>query len=553
MDGMSYWQRSVSRRGFLRAGGIGAAGLAAAALVGCGDEDEGPATPGSGTATGTPASSGTGTSTSTLSRGGILKVGDKRDFLGEAGLDPHVSPITGPWWRIVFDPLVGSDASGQPDAAAGLSESWEILDDTTLVFTLRSGVKFHDGTDFNAEAAKYNLDRARNADLPVIWAGTLGGIESVDAVDDTTLRLNLKQIDASLLTTLSDRGALQSSPTHVEKTLLDDLAVQPVGSGPFRLKEWRAGSGATFVQVPDYWRRREDGGSFALLDEIHNVAIPDDVVLAAAVQSGEVDMIDAPDSQLDLLEGDPNLDVSEFIGVSRQGFWPNHGIYPMDNVDVRKALSYAYNGQAVMDTFFAGRGALSQSVLTPSNWAYSPHDVFGFDMEKAKEHIAKAGVPAEDLVFKFVTTATTSQALQLVAKDWEQIGVKVEEVPYEIGNTKMWMGRGQEGGMHGFFGGGHRADPHVTMAQFFQVTGGWNLGQATVGDLEQMVADGIATFDIEERKRIYAEIQKIHSEQLYCVVPKFDTNRYMYYRKGITGLEFLPEGMPYINGVGITA
>ena len=122
-------------------------------------------------------------------RGGIVKYGAENEMIGQSGMDPSTSLTQSGLWRALYDPLIATRADGVVDLDASLAEAFEAVDDTTIVFTLREGVKFHDGTEFNAEAAKFNLDRAVDTSIPAggVYAAAFSVIESKDVLDSRTL------------------------------------------------------------------------------------------------------------------------------------------------------------------------------------------------------------------------------------------------------------------------------------------------------------------------------------------------------------------------------
>ena len=250
-------------------------------------------------------------------RGGIVKYGAENEMIGQSGMDPSTSLTQSGLWRALYDPLIATRADGVVDLDASLAEAFEAVDDTTIVFTLREGVKFHDGTEFNAEAAKFNLDRAVDTSIPAggVYAAAFSVIESKDVIDSRTLSFNLARPNAALLTNLQERGGMMTSPTHVEATALEDLRVQPVGTGPYQLQSWENDQSTVLVPFQDSWQRREDGGPYALLDEFQYVVIPDAVVRAAAIEAGDVDTFVAPDSQVGVASRQRRSDIGGPQGV----------------------------------------------------------------------------------------------------------------------------------------------------------------------------------------------------------------------------------------------
>src|SRR5438874_4059728 len=205
--------RVISRRFFLRTAGLTAGALAL--LTACGPPAAPASNPPQSAAPGAAAPTGQSkpaAATSSPTKGGTLRVGL---ILDVATLDPHLSgsKVDRQVYHNLFDPLVVLDDKLQ--VQPNLAESWQNPDPKTLVLKLRQGVKFHDGTDFNAEAVKVNFERMAS-DPKSVRKGEVANIGSADVVDALTVRLNLKQPDATLLASMSDRAGMMLSPTAMQ-------------------------------------------------------------------------------------------------------------------------------------------------------------------------------------------------------------------------------------------------------------------------------------------------------------------------------------------------
>ena len=369
-------------------------------------------------------------------RGGIVKYASFGELIGAGGLDPSTATTQSGLWRVFFDPLIATRADGQVDLDASLAEAFELVDDTNIVFTLHQGVKFHDGTDFDADAVKFNLDRAVDTDIPGggLYAAAFSVIESKDVLDSHTIGFGLTGPNAALLTNLQERGGMMISPTHAEATALEELRVSPVGTGPYQLSSWVHEQSSVLTPFQDSWQRREDGGPYGLLDEFHLVVIPDEVVQAAALEAGDVDALNAPDSQVGLL-----LENEELTSVVRKGslhwsWWVNHELGPAANVDFRRALMHAWDKDAANEVFYEGRADVGASILSSGNWAHAPQPGYPteFNMEKAKELIARSGLTEDELVMDIGPCwSGIVPMFEAVVPNWEELGVRVIRATFE--------------------------------------------------------------------------------------------------------------------------
>src|SRR5262245_38822337 len=252
---------AVSRRNFLRLAALASGGLAHGAIT-------------------LPAFAQT-----TPRKGGTLRVGF---YLEAATMDPHLSgsKVDRQIYHNVYEPLVVLDA--KLGIGPGLAESWQQPDARTLVFKLRRGVKFHDGTDFNAEAAKFNFARMKTEPKSV-RKGELANLDSVDVVDAYTIKLNLKRPDAALMATLTDRAGMMVSPKVIQERGAElERNARGAGTGPFVFAEWVKDDHLLLKRNENYWNK--GGGPY--LDQIRYRPIPDDVVKLQSLQSGEIDVMD---------------------------------------------------------------------------------------------------------------------------------------------------------------------------------------------------------------------------------------------------------------------
>ena len=183
--------------------------------------------------------------------------------------------------RCVYDPLIALGDDGQPLAERSLAESWEFTDPVTFVLHLRQGVKFHDGTPFDAEAAKFNLDRHLDPEVASSARSELTPVANVEAVDASTLKINLLNPTVAFDVTLFDRAGYQISPTAWEQYGKDNFGQHAVGTGPFKLVELLPGERCTFERNPDYW-----ASPMPYLDQVVLRQIPSDATRLIELQSG---------------------------------------------------------------------------------------------------------------------------------------------------------------------------------------------------------------------------------------------------------------------------
>jgi len=321
--------RTITRRGFLRAT-LGGAGVAVSL----------PLLQGAAT-TAQPAADAP-------KRGGTLRVGL---YVDAVTMDPHYSgsKVDRQVYFNIYNALVGLGPN--LDIVPELAESWETPDPTTYIFKLRKGVKFHDGTDFDAKAVKVNFDRMMNPDNKSLRIGEVRSIDSVEVVDAATVKLRLKQPDSALLATLTDRAGMMISPAAIQK-FGKDLARNPVGTGPFTYVRWQKDDHILLKRNDTYWERGKP-----YLDQVRYRVVLDDSVKVSALKAGELDLIDyVQPKDVAGLKSDASLNVVDVPSLAVWWFWLNSTKPPFDNKALREAFAYAIDIETIVKRLYLGVG-----------------------------------------------------------------------------------------------------------------------------------------------------------------------------------------------------
>ncbi len=366
------------------------------ALVGCSQPATGPETSTSiaetSTAPANETSQSSETATSNVVRGGTITIGKTADvatmnFITETHADID-------FLKQMFEPLVGIDSSG--NFIPKLATSWDVAaDNLSIVFHLRQGVKFHDDTDFNADAVKKNLDYKMDPMNNYVWfASDLDTIKSVDVIDTNTVKINLTQPDSALFSVLTYLSGYMISPASLEQGA-DYLNTHAVGTGPFMLSEFVPGDHITMVANPNYYEMDADGKPLPYLDKIIYRIMKDDSVKTANLQSGDIDAVDYnltvnSTKQLQDMEGITTI-MSPYAQTYFVAFNQNDPM--LSNVKVRQAISYAVNRDELMDTVFEGLALVEPFDALPEQWFYSDYTPYKYDPDKAKQLLSEAGYP----------------------------------------------------------------------------------------------------------------------------------------------------------------
>jgi peptide/nickel transport system substrate-binding protein len=415
---------------------------------------------GSSTATGTPAGSGAAGS-GAVTNGGTWVFGSASDpttldaILMQDGESIRIA-------QQIYETLVKLAPGSASTLVPGLAKSWDVsADGKTYTFHLQTGVKFTDGTDFNADAAVYNVNRWKN--LPEALQGddyyditVFGGygasslIQSVTKVDDATFQMVLTSPKADFLTAMTLAPFSMQSPTALKAHNADKGSKDssndywqkaPTGTGPFMFAgDFVPGDHYTIVKNPNYW----DMANAAHLDKVIFKPIADSAQRLTALESGTVDTIDFVDpNQLTDIKNNSGLQLITRSPLDLGRLNINQSIKPFDDINVRKAISYAIDRQALIETFFPnGAGQAADSDLLPSMPAYEKNVTStGYDLQKAKDALAASscGSPCK---IDFWYPDSVSRPYMLDPKgEFEAIRTMLEAAGFQITpQHKEWHG-----------------------------------------------------------------------------------------------------------------
>lgn len=315
-----------------------------------------------------------------------------------------------------------------------LAERWEILDNgTAYVFHLRKNVKFHDGADFNAQAVKKNFDYLFSANLRNVGVYK-GIIKEVQVVDDYTVKIVLFQPNSAFLYRLAQSSGWFVSPQAIEKFGHDPalMSKNPVGTGPFMFKEWKAGESVELVKNSNYWRQ-----GLPYLDRIIFRVVAEDVSRVNQVRAGDADlMYNPPPALLAALEQDKALQIKVVPTVRTIFIGLNTSRPPLNDVRVRQALNYAVDKERLCKVLMRGLAKPSDSPLSSMTFGYFSTGGYPYDPNKAKQLLKEAGY--ENLKLELITPKgrylndyETAVAIQGMLKE---VGVTVDVKPMEWGS-----------------------------------------------------------------------------------------------------------------------
>jgi peptide/nickel transport system substrate-binding protein len=437
-----------------------------------------------------------------------------------------------------------------------LATEWNISDDgLTYTFTLREGVKFHDGTDFNAEAVVYNFDRWMNAkdqERFYMYGSVFGGfkgdenhvLKSVEAVDEYMVQFTFTNPKPTFLKDLALTPFSISSPAAIEK-YGEEYGDHPVGTGPFAFEEWRRNDRVTLSKNENYWL---DG--YPKVNQVIFRTIPENSARLNALLSGEVDMIDGLDPR-----NIPQIEESEdFKILSRPPL--NIGYLglnvtrePLNNKLVRQALNHAVDKEAMIEAFFAGQGTPAKNPIPPTVDGYNDEiEAYPYDPEKAKTLLAEAGF--ED-GFEMELWAMPvprpympdgQKVAEFLQSSFAEIGVKAEIVTYEWATYLEKTKKGEaDSFLLGWTGTNGDADDFINTLWHGDNIGSMNSTYYSNEELNKILTEARTISDQEKRKELYKHAQEIMHEDA-PIIPLAHSTPILAARTDITGFDPHPTG-----------
>jgi peptide/nickel transport system substrate-binding protein len=426
---------------------------------------------------------------------GILRWGSSTK---PASLDPRKSATFDPIFLLeVYDPLIRRDAQGELQPS--LATEWNLAEDArTLELTLREGVKFQDGADFNAEAVKANIDagRAPGSNL----TASLSVVESVDVVDATHVTLNLNTPSSHILNVLAGEAGMMISPDALNN---EDLATKPVGAGPFTVTTYNQ-STLVYEKFDDYW----DADNIKL-QRIEMTFLLDEETRLRALTSGQVDAAPIRSNQKEQASA-ANLEFTEGEAAFLYGLMLNTSRSELGNPLVRRALIHAVDREAINQAFFDGDCAPVVQPFPSSHWAHVDgleESAEGrYDPALAKQLLAQAGLPNGFELNMFMGTAPTFQSVaQAIQAQLGQVGIKVNLTAME--NTALATAR-RKGEFESSFASiqSGRPDPSQFAVDFYTPNGVFNPGKATIEGVDAPLQRVRETADADERAAAMSEI-----------------------------------------------
>ena len=480
----------------------------------------------------------------------------------------------------IFETLVGLKA-GTTELEPLLAKSWEASPDgLQWTFKLQTGVTFHDGEAFNAEAVCYNFDRwynftgsFQNPSASYYWQTVFGGFaktdpksgapadslyKSCEATDEETVVLSLTKASSSFLGALSLTAFAIASPKALQEFGADEGEVDadgifhptgaygtehPTGTGPFKFESWTVGDRLVVARYEDYW------GDKAKLDKVIFRPIADNAARLQALQNGEIDGYDLVEPQdIPTIEGDTALQLLNRPAFNVAYVGINQSIPPMDKLEVRQALAYGLNRQEVVDSFYSGRGQVAKEFMPPEVEGYAD-DVteYPYDPAKSKELLQAAGLTLPVEITFWYPTDVSRPYMPDPQRNFEAFAASLNEAGFKVTpKSAPWrpdyLGTVDEGKAQVYLLGwtGDFGDPDNFVGTFFQDgQKSWGTIDKPNKEVTDLLDKAESETDIAARTGLYQDANRLIMDWLPGV-PYAHSQPALAFTAGITGYEPSP-------------
>ena len=429
-------------------------------------------------------------------------------------------------------------------------------DGLTYTINLRKGVKFSDGTPFNGEAVKINLERAANPDNHLKRYNLYGNIKNVEAVNDYQVKVHLKEPFSAFINQLTHPSGVMISPAALKK-YGKDIGRHPVGTGPFMLQDWQQTDGIVAVKNPNYWQK-----GLPKIDKLVWRNVPENATRANMLLTGEAQFTNAvPFEQAAVLKKDSKLDVVASPSVILRYVTLNVLQKPFDNLKVRQALNYAINKEALAKVAFNGYAFPDEGVV-PQGIAYAlKQNPWPYDPKKARELLKEAGYPNgfESTLWSAYNHTTAQKVIQFLQQQLAQVGVKVSVRALEAGQRVQLVESAP--------------DPKTAPVRMYYVGWSSSTGEAdwairpllgtvsmppkgfNVANYSNKVVDdglieALNTVDENKKKEIYAKVQQQIWDDAPWIFLVTEKNLYAKAKK-VSDFYVIPDGNMFFRNVDI--
>jgi peptide/nickel transport system substrate-binding protein len=454
-------------------------------------------------------------------RGGTITTAMQNDWVS---MDPIYNSGPGTSNYMIYDPLffLKVDSNGDWQPIGGLIEKWD-LSNNTATFNLRQGVKFHDGSDWNSDVLKWNFERMLS-DPKSLARAALQGVDPktpVTVVDNYTAKVNLLRPTPALLSRLTDHTTFMISKAAFEKMGAGQYNRNPVGTGPFKFKEWKPSDHVTVTRNENYWMKGDDGQPLPYLDSITYRLIIDDSVRAVEIKSHNIDFTELVTAKdISSIQADPAL---QFLDATWTGnayllMFNSVGGAFAKNLALRQAAQYAIDRETIAKTLGLTSATALRYMLLPGSLAYNDKlPYYGYDLGKAKTLMSQAGLAGGiDVNFPVISREIDKLQAEILKEMWGKIGIRAnislleraawvqqlmtQKAPYDVATLRTQF---------------RAVDPDLYFRTFQWSKANFNVAHLDSQEMDNLIDKASSTYDEVARKEAYAQAQTLDYNLAY--------------------------------------
>ncbi len=396
----------------------------------------------------------------------------------------------------IFDALLAYSFDGKMSVVGNLASEWKWNDPSTFQFNLRQGVKFHNGKELTMADVKYTIERIKDPATGSRIAAYLDAVDSVEVVDPYTGIIHLKYPFAPLETYVLEKVYI------VPENAGDEMKTNPVGTGPFKFKEWVKGEKVVLEKNPDYWKSGKP-----ILDQLVFQFFPQYQTALNSFRAKNTDIILwLNNADADPLKKEPGVRIEEMglFGNFYAGFNVTHP--PFDNPKVREAIKLGIDKKLVLDRAQLGYGSTVDINETEDSPFYVSDFNYQRNIEKAKQLLAEAGYPdgfEADLIIPL--TPTEGPIGEAVAYSLSEIGLNITPVKLKVPEyiDQVFVRKDYPFMICGYAG---VPDPDFWDYTYLHTTGSTNVFHYSNETVDRLLEQARSNPNLEERKTLYKQV-----------------------------------------------
>lgn len=407
----------------------------------------------------------------------------------------------------IFDTLVWRDPQG--NLIPSLATEWRAIDDYTWRFTLRQGVRFHNGEYFDAHAVKFTMDRIMDPATASPIA-ELRHLVAANVIDTYTIDLVTDGPDPIMPARLVLFGGVIMPPRHVTQNTAEYVARNPVGTGPYRFVSWHRDSHVTLEAFDDHWR-----GPPPFRHLVFRI-VPSWADMSAGLRTGEIHLAQGVPADLHTeLRASPNINLLSAPWIQTAFISIDTAVPPLNIREVRQAMNYAVDVQTIIDTLLGGNAHQVSTIIPRQNFGFDPNiPPFPYNPARARQLLAQAGVP-NGFEVTFDANALAITTIMAIVSYLEAVGIRVNINMMDFATLSQRMAAGTASPLYFSTNTGWTMDALSNYQSFAHRER--RFARGGTDELDALVIFQETTIDPAARQRAFTRAQEIMREEAFFI------------------------------------